>query len=169
MLISCIIMKSKLMNQEQDSVFSIRISSKTACMQTHHYKMKCLLSSPSPWLLWETHYLCNLKPKTHPSRVRLLNSHDISSLVFIKSSFQRLCLGQQHICHPTDSDGGILQCNLYNDGLVQDYSNSIANALELLQCCTKPSIRCPWLYFALVSSSVRASVPNQGRENVLTP
>ena len=26
------------------------------------------------------------------------------------------------------------------DGLVQDYSNSIANALELLQSCTKPSI-----------------------------
>ena len=28
----------------------------------------------------------------------------------------------------------------YNDGLVQDCSNSIANALELLQSCTKPSI-----------------------------
>ena len=26
------------------------------------------------------------------------------------------------------------------DGLVQDYSNAIANALELLQSCTKPSI-----------------------------
>ena len=26
------------------------------------------------------------------------------------------------------------------DGLVQDYSNSIANALELLQSCIKPSI-----------------------------
>ena len=29
---------------------------------------------------------------------------------------------------------------LYIDGLVQDCSNSIANALELLQPCTKPSI-----------------------------
>ena len=29
------------------------------------------------------------------------------------------------------------QC--YMDGLVQDSSNSIANALELLQSCTKPS------------------------------
>ena len=29
---------------------------------------------------------------------------------------------------------------LYIDGLVQDCSNSIANALELLQSCTKPSI-----------------------------
>ena len=29
------------------------------------------------------------------------------------------------------------------DGLLQDYSNSIANALELQQSCTKPSI-CPW-------------------------
>ena len=28
----------------------------------------------------------------------------------------------------------------YCDGLVQDCSNSIANALELLQYCTKPSI-----------------------------
>ena len=30
--------------------------------------------------------------------------------------------------------------NLYIYGLVQDYSNSIANALELRQYCTKPSI-----------------------------
>ena len=29
---------------------------------------------------------------------------------------------------------------LYIDGLVQDCSNSIAGALELLQSCTKPSI-----------------------------
>ena len=28
----------------------------------------------------------------------------------------------------------------YFDGLVQDYSNSIANALELQQSCTKPLI-----------------------------
>ena len=31
-----------------------------------------------------------------------------------------------------------------NDGLVQDCSNSIANALELLQSHTKPSICRPW-------------------------
>ena len=30
-------------------------------------------------------------------------------------------------------------CNDKIDGLVQDCSNSIANALELLQSCTKPS------------------------------
>ena len=29
---------------------------------------------------------------------------------------------------------------IYLDGLVQDCSNSIAKALELLQSCTKPSI-----------------------------
>ena len=29
----------------------------------------------------------------------------------------------------------------YLDGLVPDCSNSIANALELLQYCTKPSIK----------------------------
>ena len=32
------------------------------------------------------------------------------------------------------------------DGLVQDCSNSIAIALELLQSCTKPSISFKWLY-----------------------
>ena len=32
------------------------------------------------------------------------------------------------------------------DGFVQDCSNSIANALEILQSCTKPSI---WYYFVL--------------------
>ena len=31
-------------------------------------------------------------------------------------------------------------CCVYIDGLAQDCSNSIANALELLQSCTKPSI-----------------------------
>ena len=34
----------------------------------------------------------------------------------------------------------ILWFSLYIDGLVQDCSNSIANALELLQACTEPSI-----------------------------
>ena len=29
---------------------------------------------------------------------------------------------------------------MYNDGFVQDYSNSIANAMELLQSCINPSI-----------------------------
>ena len=34
----------------------------------------------------------------------------------------------------------------HDDGFVQDCSNSIANALEILQSCTKPSI---WYYFVL--------------------
>ena len=33
---------------------------------------------------------------------------------------------------------GAKGANYLIDGLVQDYSNSIANALELLQPCTKP-------------------------------
>ena len=33
-----------------------------------------------------------------------------------------------------------LNSTVHNDGLVQDYSNSIANAPELLQSWTKPSI-----------------------------
>ena len=36
----------------------------------------------------------------------------------------------------------------YINGLVQDCSNSIANALELLQSCTKPSIWFPWQFFS---------------------
>ena len=35
----------------------------------------------------------------------------------------------------------IMETTLHSDGLVQDYSNSIANALELLQSCTKPYAR----------------------------
>ena len=34
-----------------------------------------------------------------------------------------------------------------SDGLVQDYSNSIANALELLQSCAKPMIYTRSLHF----------------------
>ena len=34
----------------------------------------------------------------------------------------------------------VVEENCYIDGLVQDWSNSIANALELLQSCTKPSV-----------------------------
>ena len=33
----------------------------------------------------------------------------------------------------------IMTVSIYIDGLVQDCSSSIANALELLQSCTKPS------------------------------
>ena len=33
----------------------------------------------------------------------------------------------------------MLIANLHTDDLVQDCSNSIANALELLQSCAKPS------------------------------
>ena len=36
----------------------------------------------------------------------------------------------------------------HSNGLVQDCSNSIANALELLQFCTKPSI-CFWSHFVV--------------------
>ena len=35
---------------------------------------------------------------------------------------------------------GLIPVAVYIDGLAQDCSNSIANALELLQSCTKPSI-----------------------------
>ena len=35
------------------------------------------------------------------------------------------------------------------DGLVQDCSNSFANAMELLQSCTKPSILPCWFYYTM--------------------
>ena len=43
---------------------------------------------------------------------------------------------------------------VYIDSLVQDCSNSIANALELLQSCPKPSI-CGWQSNTSVISSLR--------------
>ena len=49
----------------------------------------------------------------------------------------------------------------YIDGLVQGYSISIANALEILQPCTKPSIyidREPWLLRLWPEESVHVSV-----------
>ena len=39
---------------------------------------------------------------------------------------------------------------IYIDGLVQDCSNSIANTLQLLQSCTKPSLK--WMLHAVVLS-----------------
>ena len=41
--------------------------------------------------------------------------------------------------------------DLYIDGLVQDCSNSIADALELLQSCTKPSICISCIVNAIVA------------------
>ena len=42
--------------------------------------------------------------------------------------------------HPTVYAIKYAHCFGYIDGLVQDYSNSSALAMELLQSCTKPSI-----------------------------
>ena len=44
------------------------------------------------------------------------------------------------------------------DGLVQDCSNSIANALELLQSCTKPSIY-PITSRSMASEAVDSDIP----------
>ena len=49
----------------------------------------------------------------------------------------------------------------YIDGLVQDCSNSIANALELLQSCTKPSI---WSHDPnLVKLEIYVNIKNNGQ------
>ena len=52
-------------------------------------------------------------------------------LITDRKIFKSICLKQIF---------DIMELLVYFDGLVQDCSNSIANALELLQSCTKPSI-----------------------------
>ena len=54
---------------------------------------------------------------------------DISSLVCCRS---RTIMTKMNIA--------VMLCKCCIEGLVQDCSNSIANALELLQSCTKPSV-----------------------------
>ena len=52
-----------------------------------------------------------------------------------------LYMHQMLLRYGTHTSGRVPCSHYYNiDGLVQDCSNSIANALELLQSCTKPSI-----------------------------
>ena len=59
--------------------------------------------------------------------------YDITDESFWKGNFFLIKCQQEapHISHPRDQD---------INGLAQDCSNSIANALELLQSCTKLSI-----------------------------
>ena len=45
------------------------------------------------------------------------------------------------LCKGKTFAGSLDQPHRHVDGLAQDYSNSIANALELLQACAKPSMR----------------------------
>ena len=56
-------------------------------------------------------------------------------------------------------------CNKYHfDGLAQDCSNSIANALELLQSCTKPLIyKCILSYSVLTLDLLKWTV-NSGAD-----
>ena len=62
----------------------------------------------------------------------------------VNQFWQRSCFLFKYDIHSNrntpDKTQGII--GVYNDGLVQDYSNSIANALELLQYCIKQSIWC---------------------------
>ena len=48
-------------------------------------------------------------------------------------------------------------------GLVQDYNNSVANALELLQSCTKPSICITYIEYA-AGTLVQARTGNNDQE-----
>ena len=54
-----------------------------------------------------------------------------NSLLHRQSNHPWSKLSDIYMCH---------KCNVYIDGLVQDYSSSIANALEFLRSCIKPSI-----------------------------
>ena len=62
-------------------------------------------------------------------------------------------------------------CELYEymDGLVQDYSNTIANALELLQPSTKPSVWTTYLvltYPTVVKAHDDKASPGTGLTSV---
>ena len=50
--------------------------------------------------------------------------------------------------HQDTLDQMTLMINLHVDGLVHDFSNSSAIAMELLQSCTKPLISIFWWNFA---------------------
>ena len=63
------------------------------------------------------------------------------------SSRKCSCLVTWFCCHLIAKSGNKTAAPSWSDpydvdGLVQDYSNSIANTLELLQFCTTPSISC---------------------------
>ena len=61
----------------------------------------------------------------------------------------------QHLrCHDVILLNRGRQLNIYVDGLAQDCSNSIANALKLLQSCTKPSVHSSGWHFLLCSVRV---------------
>ena len=49
------------------------------------------------------------------------------------------------------------ECVLYFDGLVHDYSNSRAFAMQLLQSCTKPSIYCKWTFYMTFKCKILGS------------
>ena len=59
--------------------------------------------------------------------------------------------------------------NTYFDGLVQDCSNSIAHALELLQLCTKPSIWFGMLLWEVPSSASPYFILKQGYTLMVKP
>ena len=65
-------------------------------------------------------------------RLRVIIWHWTGNKLLSESMMSSL---QMHICV-----GQVLMCSIYINGLAQDCSNYIANALELLQHCTKPSI-----------------------------
>ena len=66
---------------------------------------------------------------------------------FCRSEIAALLSRARVIAKADSSVSHTLRHNLIINGLVQDCSNSTANALELLQSCTKPSIYCTFLLF----------------------
>ena len=65
-----------------------------------------------------------------PDRWQAINNHHMNSIVTILSYESYITKSILHYNHKTN----------YINGLEQDCSNYSANALELLQSCTKPSI-----------------------------
>ena len=107
---------------------------------------KCRLTSVGiPMIKVRRSYLC------HGDRHTRNDGFDIETgpwyLVENISLFQSCATAAKTFCElqRTKIDKYIRDCTasiIHICGLAQDYSNSVANALELLQCCTKPSIQC---------------------------
>ena len=117
-----------------------------------------------------------LRFDANPSRNMLLKFH------FVSTRKTQYCFALLYVLNYIISHyiPKLSNFEYYLDGLVQDCSISIANALEILQACTKPS-KCSCLqifygyYYMFDPSVVRSSmpkcmkVPNKGASHAITP
>ena len=119
-----------------------------ACSASCHYCNNCRLIVDYTRNIFYLKFksLCFIKMQSKmPSAKRQPSHLDLYVLTMLER-------GLQHVGSSANGGSITRQRLHYADGLVQDCSNSIANALELLQSCAKPSI-CP-LWLTRIYSSV---------------